>query len=657
MAAAAAAAEAAEEEGAAERPPEMSDLDYLRSKMSTTLDDDDDDEAEGEGEGGPEDEEEGDDDDEEEERADGGAAAGGAGDGDDEPPEGLADHGRLFVRNLPFDASEAELRAFFEKFGPLADVHVPLDASTRRGKGVGYVGFSLGEHAVRACAAADGQYFQGRILHVMEATPLPEAKADPKKAAAGGTAFQRKRDAELKASAEKGHNWNALFMRADAVGDAMSERYGVDKAAILDPTADVRASSLAVRLAQGETHLIAQTNTWLAEHGISTDALQRLVEGGGGGGGGGGGVERSQTLMIVKNISPKVTASELRETFGKHGQLANVLLPPARTLALVEFLEVGEARRAFRAVAYSKLHGVPIYLEWAPLGLLGGGGADGADAAPAAGAPKAAATGGAPAAAASSAAADEEEEAAEAEGCTLFVKNLAFATTSAGLRELFEDHWRVRSATVVTKADPKRAGKTLSMGYGFVELRTAADAQQALRRMAGARLDGHILQVKLSARRSAAGDGGGAAAGGAAAGGGKQAAGGGSGAGEPSHKLAVRNVPFEASKRELRELFGAFGSLKTVRMPRKFDGQHRGFAFVEFVTKAEATKAMRALQSTHLYGRRLVLQYGDADQSVEELRSKVRASLPDAVAPLGKRRKGDGDGGDGFSGGMVGVEL
>ena len=39
-----------------------------------------------------------------------------------------------------------------------------------------------------------------------------------------------------------------------------------------------------------------------------------------------------------------------------------------------------------------------------------------------------------------------------------------------------------------------------------------------------------------------------------------------------------------------------------------------------------------------------------ADQSVDELRSKVRASLPDAVAPLGKRRKGGGDGdGDGLN--------
>ena len=71
-------------------------------------------------------------------------------------------------------------------------------------------------------------------------------------------------------------------------------------------------------------------------------------------------------------------------------------------------------------------------------------------------------------------------------------------------------------------------------------------------------------------------------------------------------------MPFEASKKELRELFAAFGQLKTVRpdpspspspspnanpipipnpnqvrLPKKFDGSHRGFAFVEFVSKQE----------------------------------------------------------------------
>ena len=37
-------------------------------------------------------------------------------------------------------------------------------------------------------------------------------------------------------------------------------------------------------------------------------------------------------------------------------------------------------------------------------------------------------------------------------------------------------------------------------------------------------------------------------------------------------KLLVKNLAFESSNKELRQLFGAFGQLKSVRMPRKFDG-------------------------------------------------------------------------------------
>jgi hypothetical protein len=35
-------------------------------------------------------------------------------------------------------------------------------------------------------------------------------------------------------------------------------------------------------------------------------------------------------------------------------------------------------------------------------------------------------------------------------------------------------------------------------------------------------------------------------------------------------------------------------------------GNHRGFAFVEYVTQQEAQNAITALSSTHLYGRHLV---------------------------------------------------
>lgn len=57
-----------------------------------------------------------------------------------------------------------------------------------------------------------------------------------------------------------------------------------------------------------------------------------------------------------------------------------------------------------------------------------------------------------------------------------------------------------------------------------------------------------------------------------------------------SSKILVRNVPFEATQKEVQELFRAFGGLKSVRLPKKFSGTgtHRGFAFVEFNTCHEA---------------------------------------------------------------------
>jgi hypothetical protein len=52
----------------------------------------------------------------------------------------------------------------------------------------------------------------------------------------------------------------------------------------------------------------------------------------------------------------------------------------------------------------------------------------------------------------------------------------------------------------------------------------------------------------------------------------------------------VRNVPFEATRKELRELLSAFGELTSIRLPKKFDGKHRGFAFADFVTASISQK-------------------------------------------------------------------
>lgn len=38
--------------------------------------------------------------------------------------------------------------------------------------------------------------------------------------------------------------------------------------------------------------------------------------------------------------------------------------------ALVEFLDAGEAKRAFKNLAYSRFKNLPLYLEWAPLAVF-----------------------------------------------------------------------------------------------------------------------------------------------------------------------------------------------------------------------------------------------------------------------------------------------
>ena len=76
--------------------------------------------------------------------------------------EEVAENGRLFVRNLAFTCSEDELRQLFEKYGPLSEVHIPIDKATKSSKGYAYVLFLMPEHAVKAMQALDGQIFQVR---------------------------------------------------------------------------------------------------------------------------------------------------------------------------------------------------------------------------------------------------------------------------------------------------------------------------------------------------------------------------------------------------------------------------------------------------------------------------------------------------------------
>ena len=76
-----------------------------------------------------------------------------------------------------------------------------------------------------------------------------------------------------------------------------------------------------------------------------------------------------------------------------------------------------------------------------------------------------------------------------------------------------------------------------------------------------------------------------------------------------SPKLIVKNLAFQATKNDVKELFKHYGSIKNIKLPKKMNGQHRGFCFVEYDSVQAAALAKEALASSHLYGRKLVIEY------------------------------------------------
>ena len=96
----------------------------------------------------------------------------------------------------------------------------------------------------------------------------------------------------------------------------------------------------------------------------------------------------------------------------------------------------------------------------------------------------------------------------------LFVGGLNFATSNERLRELFAEAGQVDSATVVTDRDTGR-----SRGFGFVEMGSAEDAEQAISKFNGQEIDGRRLQVE-KAKEGGSGGGGGRRGGGFGGGGG-----------------------------------------------------------------------------------------------------------------------------------------
>jgi len=80
----------------------------------------------------------------------------------------------MYVGNLSFDATEADVRELFSQHGTVTDIHVPTDRTTGRMRGFAFVTMDSKEAMDAAINALNGQQFMGRALTINEARPREE---------------------------------------------------------------------------------------------------------------------------------------------------------------------------------------------------------------------------------------------------------------------------------------------------------------------------------------------------------------------------------------------------------------------------------------------------------------------------------------------------
>ncbi|KAK7319650.1 hypothetical protein RJT34_04373 [Clitoria ternatea] len=511
------------------------------------------------------------------------------------------DSNRLFVRNLPYTTTEQELlqhvhSELLPNSGAL-EVHLLVDKDSKQPRGMAFIIFSGPEFAARALKKLHCSCFQGRWLDAMLAEERPSNNGGNNvlKVQKSKTVKQQ-REEEKKAAEASGDTraWKSLFMSPDTVMETIARAFSVRKSDILGPEAD----DVAVHVALGEAKVISDTKESLRNAGVNVESLEESA------------TKRSNHVILVKNLPYGSTKSELEKMFGKFGRLEKIILPSTKTLALVVFLEPAEAKAAFRGVTYKRYKDALLYLEWAPSNVLSqsstskineknSGGENGVKQLVLEQIVERTS--------------DVDVDPDRVESRSLYVKNLNFKTTDESLREHFSKciKEQLKEGAILSAKVMKhlKNGKNVSTGFGFVEFDSMKTAINVCRSLQESVLDGHMLSLqpchikdKGQVQKTVEKD-------------------------RSSTKLFVGNVAFEATKKELEKTFGVFGELKSVRLPRKFGGGHKGYAFVEYLTEKAAQDALATYSKLPMRGRPMVVERANLDESLDELRAKAATQL------------------------------
>jgi RNA recognition motif-containing protein len=91
----------------------------------------------------------------------------------------------IFIGNLSYNVTEADLRDAFEAYGQVVSATVIKDKQSGRSKGFGYVEMPVQAEAQSAIAALNGKSLNNRTITVNEARPHPGSRRSEDRAGDG----------------------------------------------------------------------------------------------------------------------------------------------------------------------------------------------------------------------------------------------------------------------------------------------------------------------------------------------------------------------------------------------------------------------------------------------------------------------------------------
>ncbi|KAH6882718.1 hypothetical protein BKA58DRAFT_373785 [Alternaria rosae] len=197
----------------------------------------------------------------------------------------------------------------------------------------------------------------------------------------------------------------------------------------------------------------------------------------------------------------------------------------------------------------------------------------------------------------------------------LFVRGLAPTVTTEDLTEYFSESYPIKNALVVLDKETRE-----SKSYGFVTFADVEDAQRAKEELNNTEIKGKKIKVDFAEARQREGEEKRPRAGDRAKAEREQQI-----KDAQTPKLIIRNLPWTIkTPDDLQKLFRSYGKVNFVNLPKKPNGELRGFGFVSLRGKKNAERAIQELNGKEVDERPIAVDWAVDRETWQSLQKTER---------------------------------